>query len=225
MKNAIIFGNTSFSKMVKYYIEKYTDINIVGFCVNQVYVSEPIIDNIPVIPFETIKKKYPPDKYDFFIAIGNNSMNTVREKVYNNISNKGYSILNFIHPSAVIENAFIGHGNIILENVSIGYNVKIGNGNVIWNGVTLSHEDSIGNFNYIAPACALAGRVTIKDNCFLGINCTIKNDITIKSYSLIGAGCYINKSTQEKDVFITTSTLHLSEKNSLDFCRGKSTAL
>ena len=196
MKKSIIFGNTSFSKMLKYYIEKYMNIEIVAFCVDSRYITNPFLDNIPVIPFETIESFYPSDSFDFFIGIGNNLMNTVREKKFFEISNKGYRILNFIHPSATIESANIGSGNIILENVSIGYNTQIGNGNILWNNVTLSHEDSIGNFNYLAPACALAGRVTIKNNCFLGINCTLKNDLTIGSYTLIGAGCYIKRSTK-----------------------------
>lgn len=221
MKNAIIFGNTSFSKMIKYYINKYTDIDIVAFCVNQAYINETSLDGIPVISFESIETCYPPDKFDFYIAIGNNGMNTVRENIYNSILRKGYNILNFIHPSVVIESDSIGQGNIILEGVSIGYHVQIGNGNIIWNNVTLSHEDSIGDFNYIAPASALAGRVTVKNNCFLGLNCTIRNDIVISNYTLVGAGCYINKSTLEKDVFISTSTVHLESKNSIDFCKKK----
>lgn len=225
MKNAIIFGNTSFSTMIKYYITKYTNINIVAFCVNQAYIKEAYLDGIPVVSFETIESYYPPDKFDFFIAVGNNSMNIVRENIYNSLLEKGYKILNFIHPSVVIESASIGQGNIILEGVSIGYHVKIGNGNIIWNNVTLSHEDSIGNFNYIAPSSTLAGRVTVKSNCFLGLNCTIKNDVTISNYTLVGAGCYINKSTLEKDIFISTSTLHLENKNSIDFCKKKDTSL
>ena len=212
----IIFGITPFAKMVKYYVETYTASTVAAFTVDAPYKTADSFCGLPVVPFESITSAYPPSQYSAIVALGYSKMNMTRQEKFSILLHSGYTMPNLIHPSAHLENAQIGLGNIILENVNLGYNSNIGNSNVIWNGCNISHEVNIGNYNYISPSVAIAGRVNLNNNCFLGINSCVRNDLTIQNYSLIGAGCYINKGTEEYGVYLPSSTIKVPDKSILD---------
>lgn len=212
---AVIFGNNSFAEMLKYYIEKYSGIKIYAFSVDRTYIRESSFCGLPVIPVEDTSILFPPDQYDFYVAVGYHQMNTLREDKLKSLCQKGYDLPNFIHPSVSMEEASIGSGNIILENTSIGFHAQIGNGNLIWNSCVISHECTLGNYNYLSPSCALAGRVSIRNNCFLGIHSTIRNDITVDDHTFIGASCYISHDTTPGSVHVPSRSVQL-ETNSWD---------
>lgn len=212
----IIFGINPFAQMIKYYVETYTSSSVAAFTVDSKYKSTDLLCGLPIVPFESIASTYPPSEYDAIVAVGYSEMNMIRQKKFSKLLHEGYTLPNLIHPTAHLENIQIGQGNIILENVNIGYNTTIGDSNILWNGCNISHEVNIGNYNYISPSTAIAGHVYISNNCFLGINSCVRNDITIQDYTLIGAGCYINQETEKYGVYLSTSTIKVPQKSSLD---------
>lgn len=217
-KKIIVFGTSCFSIMLKEYVERFMNREVVAYAVNKNFIKENYIDNIPVVAFEDIEFTYNPEEYSFINAMGYMQMNCVRERIANEIKNKGYELENFIHPSAMVYTKEIGEGNIILENVFVGPHTIIGNGNIIWNGVNISHDGKIGDFNCFAASTTIAGNVEISNNCFFGINCSIKNDINISSKTLIGAGCFLNKNTEEEDVYVLEKPCKKMNIKSMDIC-------
>lgn len=209
----IIFGNTNFSKMIAEYIIESEKYEITCFTVNKNYIEEKEILGIPVIEFEDIEKKYSPKDYKFIVTIGYTKMNTIREKAFKEIKEKGYYIENFIHPTACIKADKIGEGNIFLEGAFIGPHASIGDGNLFWNGVNVCHDFEIGNFNQISASTTIAGFVKVENNCFLGINCSIRDHVIVANKTLVGAGCFINENTEENSVYVPAKAIKLS-KNS-----------
>lgn len=217
MRKCIIFGANDFGSMLKFYIEKYSDIRCEAYTLDYQYITKRTRDSIPVIPFETIQTIYPPDKYIVFLAIGYRKMNDIRKEKYLQTISKGYKVENFIHPTANCEYSQIGTGNIIFENVTFAYNTQIGNGNIFWNGVQISHESVIGDFNYFAPSATLAGKTVVKNNCFVGINAAVHGARTLEDYTLVGAGAYMNTSSEKGKVYVPSRSICLQNKISKDF--------
>lgn len=215
-KNSIIFGVTPFAKMIRYYIEKYSDIEVVAYTVNASYKNINIFDQLPVVAFEEIEKQYPSDKYSFILAIGYTCMNNIRKQKYQEIKAKGYELENFIHPSAIKEHTEIGEGNIVLENVTLAYDVKIGNCNIIWNGCQISHESVIGDFNFFSVSSLVAGKTIVKNNCFLGVNSAVRGARVLEDYTLIGAGCYMNYNSKKYGVYVPARSEYLDSKKSIN---------
>ncbi len=91
MKNnkLVIIGNTSNAKLAHYYFENDSDYNVVAFSVDAKFIDDNVFCGLPVVDFTTLEKKYPASDYDVFVAIGYNSMNKVREKMYNLSKKKG----------------------------------------------------------------------------------------------------------------------------------------
>ncbi len=213
MKKAIIFGTGAFPETLYYYCVS----NIYGFTVESEYRTDDKYLDLPSVDFETVEKVFPPDEYGIYICIGYTNMNSERERIYNIAKEKGYEILSYIHPTAVVNAKHMGIGNIILENVFIGPFCEIGDGNIFKAGASIAHHDKIGNYNFFAVNCAVAGKVEVRNNCFLGNNCTVKNGITLADKTLIGAGCYISKDTEPYGVYVPARSVYLQDKKSTDF--------
>lgn len=215
-RKCIIFGITSFAKMIRYYVEKYSDLEVVAYTVDRRYKECDIFDGLPLIEFEEIEKKYCVEEYSFILALGYKHMNEIRKQKYHAVKAKGYKLENFIYPNTSQNYFEIGEGNIILENVTLAYGVKIGNANIIWNGCQISHESVIGDFNFFSVSSLIAGKTVVKNNCFLGVNSAVRGARTLEDYTLVGAGCYMNDGSKAYGVYVPVRSLCLENKKSTD---------
>lgn len=216
MKNIIIFGNGSYAKTLTYYIENYTDWNIVGYSTDLNFKMESFNEKL-YIPFETVLKDYSPHTYEFVMGIGYKNMNNLRKNKFTMIKSYGYRFPNLIHPTAIINNTVLGEGNVILENTVIEPNTVLGSDNILWSAVLLGHDGIHGNHNHYAACSLLAGNCCVGDNCFFGNHATVKDGVRISSYSLLGAGVYVSKDTKEFDVVVPARAVTLENKRSTDF--------
>ena len=215
-KKCIIFGMTIFTKMLRFYIDTYSDMEVVAYAVDEKYKEVDIWDDLPAVAFEKLRIEYPADQHVLVIGTGYSQMNNLRKQKYEEGKSMGYSIEGFIHPSVVQHLVKCGEGNIVLEGAILGYKVKLGNCNIIWNGCNISHESEIGDFNYFSPGVTTGGKTLVKNNCFFGMNATIRGARTIENYTLLGAGCYMNDDTEEYGVYVPARSICLNNKKSTD---------
>ena len=104
---------------------------MVAFTVDKKFIKEEKFCDLPLIEFEKIKKLYPPESHNIFIAMGYNNMNKNRERKYILAKKLGYSFASYISSKATLLTQFtIGDNCMILENNTIQPFVKIKN-NVI----------------------------------------------------------------------------------------------
>ena len=216
MRNVIIFGVNQFAELLNYFLLESNEYNICAFTIDEKYYKESSFCDKPVIPFEKLVDYYNPTDYSMFICLGYSQMNQLRELKFKEVKAKGYRILSYIHPTAIVSTQVLGEGNIIMEGVVIGAFCKVGSGNIFWARSHIAHHTEIGDFNFFTISVAIAGNIKINNNCFFGNNCTVKNDIEIKDYTLIGAGAYISNDTEEGAVYVPSKSVKLLNKNSLD---------
>ena len=215
MKKTIIFGLSDFAGQLYRYnkIDKIFD--LCAFTADRDYCSIGELFGLPVIPFDELPAKCPPNEYDILIALGYQRMNDIRKATYGKIKDLGYDVLSYVHPSVIMLTDKIGEGNIFLEGTVVGLDCVIGNCNIFKASTHISHDTVIGDFNYFSVSTSIAGEVTIKDNCFFGNNSTTNDKITIASYTLAGAGAYIAHDVNEEyGVYVPARTIRLENKNS-----------
>jgi UDP-N-acetylbacillosamine N-acetyltransferase len=138
--------------------------------------------------FEDIKDN---NSIPFFIAIGNNK---VRKKIFFQLKNHGFNIINLIDPSAIVSSSVkMSNGILIMPNVVINAKAKIGEGVILNTSCIIEHENIIEDFVHISPNTALAGNVIVKENTHIGIGSTSIQGITIGKNCTIGAGSVMVK--------------------------------
>ena len=142
MEKIYVIGITPFAQMLRFYIEDAGVDCFGGYVVDEKYMPENgKIGGIEVISWETFTSTVSPDSCKILSSVTYNGMNKVREIMYHRIKNAGYTMANFIHPSAVVaRNCDMGEGNIFLENVTVQPFTKIGNNNVFWSNVNICHH-------------------------------------------------------------------------------------
>lgn len=215
-RKCVIFGTTDFGKMLRFYFEKYADVQIVAYTVDKTYLGSDVYDGLPAVAYEEVEKVYPPEEYTMVIALGYKKMNQIRQQKFEDAKRKGYTIENFIHPSAVNDAVEIGEGNIILEHVTLAYGTKLGNSNIIWNGCQISHESQVGDYNFFSVDSVIAGKTTVNNNCFLGINCTVLGNRTLADATLVGAGAFVKENTEPYSVYVPARSVCLENKKSTE---------
>lgn len=199
-KKLIIFGNTNYSEMVCDYFEEYSEYEVVCFTVNKSYKQSETFYNKELVDFEDIEKKYSPDFYEMFIAIGSSNLNKTREMIYNQAIKKGYNLATFIHPDAYIsDKVSIGKNCIIMECARILRKSIIGDNTIIWPSAFISHDNIIKNNCYIVGSTN--GFCEIGENCFLGSGAIIADKIKIAPYNFITMSAVIRKNTEEDSIY------------------------
>ncbi|MBN6205760.1 acetyltransferase [Ralstonia pickettii] len=217
MKKIIIFGNSDFSRLLKWHIDHDDTRKVVAFCAESNYIMNDFFEGLPLIDFEKIVYLYPPDEHEILIGIGYSKMNENRKRVFKSCKQKGYNIASFYHSTSLIESRDLGEGNIILEQALISPFVRLGDGNIVMNNVSIAHDGNIGDFNTFSGMAGIAGNVTIKNNCFFGKSSVVSNDLTINSYSLIGAAAFVGQDVDSYSVVAAEKSTVLKGKKSTDF--------
>ncbi len=201
----MLFGTGNLTDVLFYYLKKFNTVEVAAFTVDQKFINSNTHCELPLISFEAIEQKFPPDLYELLIPLTPNKMNTLRENKFTEAKQKGYTLANFIHSSVVNESVELGENNIIFENVVLQPFAKIGNNNVIWSSSYIGHHVTIGNNNWISAGTVIGGESKIKNNCFTGINTSFKNNLIIEDETFIGMGLSITRSTKQQEVFIGSS--------------------
>lgn len=196
MKKVIIYGAGAYGKLFFCEAEHYGAIDIAGFTVDESYMRSEREFGMPVVPFESVESIYPPDQFDMIVLCGYTVMRN-RRAMYNRAKEKGYKLINYISPKAMLETDIqMGDNNIIMANAIVGYDCVLGNDNVIRQNVYLGHESTIGNHSIISTSCTLGGRSTIEDLVFFGIGVTARGYVTYGKESLIGVGSNVIKNVE-----------------------------
>jgi len=203
MKKVIIFGTGDIGQLAYFYFTHDSPYEIAAFTANKEFIKEKELLGLPVIPFEEIEKRYPPDKFSMFVALSYRNVNKVRAEKYFEAKRKGYELVSYISTKSVFwKDLEIGDNCFIFENQTIQPFVKIGNNVTIWSGNHIGHHSVIGDHCFITSHVVVSGHVTIEPYSFLGVNSTIRDGITIARESVVGAGAIIVKNTVEKGVYI-----------------------
>lgn len=214
MKKVIIFGTTNFAQIAYFYLKNDSDFEVSAFTVNKSHISQENFEGLPVIEFESIVEKYPPQEYSMFVAIGYKKMNKIRSEICRQAKNKGYELISYVNSKATIWGTLdIGENCFIFEDVVIQPYVKIGNDVIMWSGNHIGHHSQIGDHCFITSHVVVSGSVKVGPYCFLGVNSTIRDGISIGSECLIGAGSLILHDTKDKEVYASEPTKPLETKS------------
>ena len=214
-KRLVIIGNTTNARLAKWFFEKDSNYEVAAFSVSRSYIEEDTWLDLPLVPFEELEQRYPPADFDAFVAIGYTRMNQIREKMYHETKEKGYTLPNYISSKcSFLTEEPIGDNNLILEDNTIQPYVKIGSNNVFWSGNHIGHDTVIHDHITITSHVVVSGYCQIHNNCFLGVNATLHNEITLRKATLVAAAAIIAKSTkEEKGIYLPARSTLLDKKS------------
>lgn len=205
MEKILIYGTGRHAEVAADLMRKYKLNEVVGFTVKKEYYNKSELNGYPIYPYEHIEQTHPTDKFKMFIAVGPQSINRVREDLFNDIKSKGYGFVNCICPSPFIEDEIKVGENVFIDQFCwISSFVEIGD-NTTLIASKIGHHCKIGDNCFISSSM-LAGNVNVMKNVFIGLGSMIGPNIYLGEYTLVGMGCTISKSTDPASVYTNNST-------------------
>ncbi len=206
-KRLVIFGSGDMAQLAHYYFENNSSYDVVAFSLDESYIVGAEFMGLPVIPFEHVEIKYPPESCDFFVAIGYSRLNSIRKEKFLAAKKKGYKLTSFVSPDAtVLNNGRIGENCFILEDNTIQPFATIGNNVTLWSGNHIGHHSSIGDHTFLASHVVVSGGVVIGEQCFIGVNVTLRDHISVGDRCVLGAGTLLLGNAEPDGVYLGTAT-------------------
>lgn len=200
----VIYGNGYAAHVAWYYLRMEEKYEIVGFTVDEHCIEEESMLGLPLVPFGEVERHFAPGENKMMVCIAAGNANRLRAEKFAQAREKGYHLISYVHPSAVIigetrigENCFIGAGAVIHPSVVIGDDV------VVRDNCFIGHHTEIGDHCFLSPGASLSGRCRIGAYVTLGTNSTVKDGITIARYTIAGAGVTVLQDTEEGDVYMS----------------------
>jgi sugar O-acyltransferase (sialic acid O-acetyltransferase NeuD family) len=207
MRRLVIFGAGQIGQVAHYYFTEDSDYDAVAFTMDAEFIEADRVLGLPVLPFEDIERRFPPDDCDIFIAMGYGKLNQSRAAKLAAARAKGYRAAHFISSRASVWKGFEPKDNLfLLENNTVQPFVSIGENTTVWSGNHIGHHATIGANVFISSHVVISGAVSIGDNCFIGVNATIGDNLTIGRRSVIGAGALLLSDAPDNSVYPAAGT-------------------
>ena len=200
MEKVIIFGVGQLAQLLYEYLVEDSKFQVVAFTADNPEMSR--LFDLPVIEFTSLEKQYAPSEYKMLIVIGYSERNQKRKRVFDRVKQKGYSMINYIHPSSIVPSSTtIGENCIILENNVFQPHVLIGNDVGMLSSNLVSHHVKIEDHCFLTEHVCVGGRVVIGSGSTLGMNSTIKQRTQIAQKTFVGANVFLKSDTTENSVY------------------------
>ena len=129
-----------------------------------------------------------------FIAIGQIKTASVRQNIFSNLRDLGYSFPTFVSSRAYVSPfASIGAGTIVMPGGIIGPGAKVGENCIINSQALIEHDVLVDNHVHISTGAKINGGCKIGSGTFVGSGAVIKQNIKIGKNCIIGAGVVLKK--------------------------------
>jgi sugar O-acyltransferase (sialic acid O-acetyltransferase NeuD family) len=186
-----------FAELAHYYLEHDSPHEVIAFSVHRNYLPEgSVFRGLPVVAFEDVQNVYPPGDHMFFAPMSPKNMNREREKIFNEIKRKGYSLISYLSSGSTSFGNEIGENCFILERVVIQPFVEINSIVVLWSGAVIAHHSIIHDHVSITSSAVVSGHCDIGTNCFIGANSTIRNGLRIAEGTFVGMAASVISDTE-----------------------------
>ena len=204
----VLFGNGKIADVLLYYLQNHSEYEVVAITVDREFIGNSSSWNdLPIIPFDQIKKEFPCKDYKMFIALGYQELNKLRESKFNEAKNKGYSLISYVHPdSGIPGDCKYGENCFIMQNCLIHPKVAIGNNVFVWSGAMIGHHSKIEDHCWLTSCSNLSSELCLGKNSFVGVNATVTEKVEIGKNCLLGANTLLTKCTENDQVFLEEPT-------------------
>lgn len=200
-KNVIIFGAKDLAQLAKFYFENDSDLTPVCFTLDREYITETSFEGLPIIPFDEIQDKYPPNENLIFVPLTQAKMGLPRKAKYLEAKAKGYEFASYISSKTTNFATSIGENCFIFEDNTIQPFTKIGNNVVLWSGNHIGHHSEIKDHVFLTSHVVISGHCVIEPHSFFGVNSTVRDYTHVKEGTLVGMGAVVSKETEPYGVY------------------------
>ena len=196
-KPVVIFGAEETAEVALAYLCRGGR-EVAGFSVDGDYLPDPArLAGLPVVAFERVEERFPPDEYDFLAPLVHRNLNRFRAAVFERIRAKGYAMPSYVDQGATVhEGVEIGENCFILEGNVLQPHVRIGDDVVLWSGNHIGHHSTIAEHVFVSSHVVIGGKCRVERYCFLGMNATLRDGATLAEGTYVAMAAAVTRDTE-----------------------------
>jgi len=203
----IVYGGGGHGKALIDLIRAEGSYSLVGIVDDDVPAGT-LIMNVPVLGGEGILKQL----LERGVCLAANAVGGIgniqtRIKMFERLSQAGFTCPTLIHPRAFIEpSARLAEGIQVMPHAYVGSETEVGYGVIVNTGAIVSHDCRLGDYANLSPGAILAGEVNIGSAVLVGMGVTINLRVRVGDRARIGNGATVKQDVPEGAVVHAGST-------------------
>lgn len=179
-------------------IEQAGKFNIIGFLDTEEMLGKHYKDYRVLDTDDAIKMYYDDGIRNAFITIGFMGHGDVRNRLYKELKETGYTIPNIVDSTSIIsKNVILEDGIFVGKRAVINANAHIKKMCIINTGAIVEHDCVAGAFSHIAVGSVLCGGSSVGEQTLIGANATVIQGRKIGKRCVIGAGTVVSKDIKD----------------------------
>lgn len=190
-EKVIIVGDGGHAKILIDILHSMKEYEVLG--VTSINNTQKTFYGVPVLGNDDILDEYfKKNIKNIALGIGGFTDNAFRTLLYERFTNRGFNIINTIHPKSVISKSVtLGKGVVIFAGVILNAEVKIGNNVIIATGSTIDHESIINDHSLISAGVTIGANTIIEESSLCALGSKVISGITIGRNVLVAAGAVV----------------------------------
>jgi acetyltransferase EpsM len=194
----IIYGGGGHGKALIDMIRILGTYTIVGIVDDGIPIGSSIM-GVPVLGGSSILEKLNQHGVHLVAnAVGGIGNINSRIKVFERLSQAGFSCPTLVHPAAFVEiSAILSEGVQVMPQAYVGSEALVGFGTIINTGAIVSHDCILGDYANLSPGAILAGEVIVGTATLVGMGVTVNLRVNIGNHTRIGNGATIKQDVPE----------------------------
>ncbi|AJQ87997.1 acetyltransferase [Xanthomonas oryzae pv. oryzicola] len=216
-KQLVIIGAGEFAQIACEYFQHDSHYTVVAFSVERDFLLQHTLAELPVVAYEELEQRYPPEQYEVFVAIPATRLNRLRTRFFQDVVQRGYRCATYVSSRAFVwHNAQIGANCFIFEGNVIQPFTRIGDNCVLWSGNHIGHRTAVRDHVFIASHAVISGYCEIGQGSFIGVNATLSDKVRIAANNIIGAGALVTRHTEAERVYVGSPARAVAGRSSFD---------
>ncbi|NIJ97209.1 acetyltransferase [Xanthomonas arboricola] len=216
-KPLVIVGAGEFAQIACEYFQHDSDYTVVAFSVERDFLLRPTLAELPVVAYEELEQRYPPEQYEVFVAIPATQLNRLRTRFFQDMLRRGYRCASYVSSRAFVwRNAQIGANCFLFEGNVIQPFTRIGDNCILWSGNHIGHRTVVQENVFIASHAVISGYCEIGRGSFIGVNATLSDKVRIAADNIIGAGALVTRHTDAERVYVGSPARAVAGRSSFD---------
>lgn len=210
MARLVIFGAGDIARLAHVYFTDDSPHDVVGFAVDSEYRRGDAFQGQPLVDFEALVERFPPDGHRVFVALSYARMNQARADACARVKQLGYDLASYVSSRCTyLAQEPPGENCFILEDNTVQPFVRIGDDVTLWSGNHVGHDSTVEDHCFVTSHVVISGNCRVGAYSFLGVNATLHNSVKLGARTLVAAGAIVAKDTVEGAVLVPARSLTL----------------
>lgn len=201
MRRLVILGCGNFGRIAHYFFVHDSDYDVRAFAVDAEFLDTDSFQGLPVVAFEEVQARYPPEDHDLFVAVGLRDVNRQRATKLLEVERKGYALASYVSSRAIVPvDLNVLPNTWIMETAHVHPYVTLGRDTIIWSRSTIGFNSTIGDDCWISGGI-VGESVVVGEKTFIGLGATVASFVSVGKGNVIGAGALISKDTGDYEIY------------------------